>query len=257
MPSRLDEIDRSGDVAVVTGGAQGIGETTCETFAALGADVAIADVQTEEAAATADEIQAAAGNTTIAVETDVSDYDSVTNMVETVVDELGSIDVLVNNAAVGNRMRFLETDADYWESRVGVIFMGTLHCMHAALPHMIEQDDGGAIINFASDSYKGNDPGLAVYGAAKAANVSLTRTIAHEHGKDGVRVNCVSPGATRTPATADSLDENADTMIDRYYALDRLGERQDIANAVAFLASDAAGWITGETVSVNGGYVKG
>ncbi|MFC7157581.1 SDR family NAD(P)-dependent oxidoreductase [Halomarina halobia] len=252
----IGEIDFSGQTAIVTGGASGIGREICDTFAALGANVAVADIEQGPAEEAASELEADHGVEAIPVETDVSSYDAVTEMVETVDEAFGRIDSLVNNAGIGESKPFTETEPDLWEKIVGVCFYGTMNCTHAVLPHMIDQGDGGAIVNFASDSYKGNDPGLAVYGAAKAANVSLTRTVAHEVGDHGVRVNCLSPGTTKTPATADWIDEYEDRILESY-ALDRIGEPADHADAVAFLCSDAADWVTGEVLSVNGGYIRG
>jgi len=250
-----EKIEFEGQVAVVTGGAQGIGRRVAETFAALGADVVVADVAVDDAEETAREIAGAHDAAVEAVETDVTDYEDALDLVETTVDEFGSLDVLVNNAGLTESKPFLETEPDEWDFWVGVCFFGTMNCMHAALPRMIEQGSG-AIVNFASGSYKGNDPGLAVYGAAKAANVSLTSTVAHEVGKEGVRVNCVSPGTTETPATRDVIEQYREQMIENSYDLDRLGQPTDIADAVAFLASDAADWITGETLHVDGGYIR-
>lgn len=251
-----EKIEFEGQVAVVTGGAQGIGRSVVETFAGLGADVVVADVAIDSAEETAREVAEEYDATVEAVETDVTEYGDAQDLVETTVEEFGSLDVLVNNAGLTDAKPFLETEPDEWEFWVGVCFFGTMNCMHAALPRMIEQGSG-AIVNYASGSYKGNDPGLAVYGAAKAANVSLTRTVAHEVGKEGVRVNCVSPGTTETPATEDMIERYREKMIENSYALDRLGQPSDIADAVAFLASDAADWITGETLHVEGGYVRG
>jgi NAD(P)-dependent dehydrogenase (short-subunit alcohol dehydrogenase family) len=250
------QFDFTDEVAVVTGGAQGIGRSIVDSFAAGGAGVAIADVQTDAAEGTAREVADARPGAVSAVECDVGDYDSVTAMVETVLDEYGQIDYLVNNAGLGTGTpSFAESDPEDWHQTIDVVLYGTMHCTHAVLPHMTERGEG-AIVNFASDSYKGNDPGLSVYGACKAANVSFTSTVAHEVGEDGVRVNCVSPGTTRTPATEDWIDEYEEKIIESY-ALDRLGEPADIANGVTFLCSDAASWITGQTLSVNGGYIRG
>ena len=120
----------------------------------------------------------------------------------------------------------------------------------------MDQDDGGAVDNFASDSYKGNDPGLSVYGGANAVNVSFTRTVANEVGGEGVRVNCLSTGTTKPPATADKIEECEERILESY-ALDRIGDLTDHADAVAFLCSDAAEWITGEVLSVAGGFIRG
>lgn len=251
-----EKADFRGDVAIVTGGAQGIGRAIVESFAASGADVAIADVQTDTAEATAEEISEEYDETVVAVECDVSEYDDVERMVETVIEELGEITYLVNNAGLAaDTPSFAESEPTDWEVTVDVCLYGTMNVTHAVLPHMIERNEG-AIVNFASDSYKGNDPGLAVYGACKAANVSFTSTVSKEVGDEGVRVNCLSPGTTRTPLTEEWVDEYEDQILESY-ALDRIGQPEDIADGVTFLCSDAASWITGETLSVNGGYFRG
>lgn len=250
------KFDFTDDAAVVTGGASGIGKAVCQTFAAQGADVTIADVDADAAEDVAAAIEEEYDTRAIAVETDVSDYEAATEMVETTVEEFGSIDVLVNNAGLSTQTSsFLDSTPEDWDRSVGVTFFGTMNCTHAALPHMIEQE-GGCVINYASDSYKGNDPSLSVYGGAKAANVAFTKTVAREVGEHGIRLNVVSPGTTETPATKDWIDEYREKILESY-ALERLGKPQDIANTVAFLASDAADWITAEVVSVNGGYIRG
>jgi NAD(P)-dependent dehydrogenase (short-subunit alcohol dehydrogenase family) len=189
----------------------------------------------------------------MAVRTDVSSYEDANKLIDTTVDEYGSIDVLVNNAGVSTRTSsFLDSTPEDWERSVGVTFYGTMNCTHVALPYMIDQGDG-CIINYASDSYKGNDPSLSVYGGVKAANVAFTKTVAKEVGEHGIRMNVVSPGTTRTPATEEWIEEYEDKILDSY-ALNRLGSPQDIANTVVYLSSDAASWVTSEVVSVNGGY---
>lgn len=256
MPDRTtaEKVDFSDNVVVVTGGAQGIGRACCTAFAALGADVAITDVAIDAAEETAANLESDHGVQAIAVQTDVTEYDDATAMVDTVVDELGSVDVLVNNAGVGNGEPFVEQTPDDWKTQIDICQYGTLNCSHAVLREMMDQQSG-VIINFASDSYKGNDPGLSVYGAAKAANVSFTSTLAQEVGGEGIRVNCVSPGTTWTPATEEWLEEYSEKVLESY-ALDRLGQPEDIADTVVFLSSDAADWVTGQVLSVNGGYIR-
>jgi len=250
-----EKVDFTGDVAIVTGGAQGIGKGIVECFAASGADVAVADVDADAAESTASAVGEAAEGDAIGVECDVSDYDDATATVEATIDAFGHVDYLINNAGLASGTpSFAESEPDDWDTPVDVCFYGTMNCTHAVLPHMMEREEG-AIVNFASDSYKGNDPGLAVYGACKAANVSFTSTVAKEVGEAGVRVNCLSPGTTRTPATEDWIDEYEDAILDSY-ALTDLGEPENIADGVAFLCSDAASWVTGQTLSVNGGYAR-
>lgn len=250
----IDNFDFTDDAVAVTGGANGIGDAVCRTFASLGADVTIADVDIDAAEDTAAAIEAEYDTRAIAIETDVSSYDDATEMVDTTVNEFGSIDVLVNNAGADTHTSsFLESNPEDWDLAIGVTFIGTLNCTHAALPYMIEQENG-CIINYASDTYQGNAPSFAVYGGAKAANVVFTMNAAKEVGKHGVRMNVVSPGTTESGQTSDWLDDYRDEFLDSY-ALNRLGKPQDIADTVVFLASDAADWITAEVVSVNGGYI--
>jgi NAD(P)-dependent dehydrogenase (short-subunit alcohol dehydrogenase family) len=252
--STRDKFNFQDDVVAVTGGARGIGEQTCRNFSKLGANVAVVDVAIDTARELAGELTSDSSSA-IAIETDVSSYDDAQEMVETVIDEFGRLDVLVNNAGLGTVKPFAESTVEEWDETIGVSYYGTLNCSHAVLPHMREQESG-VIINFASDAYKGNDPGTAVYGGAKAANVSFSKTLAKEVGSENIRVNCVSPGTTRTPASEDWIDEYGDQLVENY-ALNRLGQPSDLADAIAFLASDAAEWITGEVLSVNGGYHKG
>jgi NAD(P)-dependent dehydrogenase (short-subunit alcohol dehydrogenase family) len=250
-----NQFDFTNEVAVVTGGASGIGNTVSERFAELGANVAIADIDIESATDAASSIEAAHSTEALALETDVSSYDEATAMAEATVDRFGSIDVLVNNAGLSTgTSSFLDSNPEDWQQCVGVTFFGTLNCTHSVLPYMIEQEHG-CIINYASDSYKGNDPSLSVYGGAKAANVAFTKTVAKEVGEHGIRMNVVSPGTTETPATEEWIEEYREQILDSY-ALNRLGRPEDTANMVVFLASDAADWITSEVISVNGGYVR-
>lgn len=184
---------------------------------------------------------------------DVTAYEQAQAMVETAVAEFGGLDVLVNNAGVAGTEQFLDSDLVDWERKVGVSLFGTLNRTHAALPELL--DGEGAVVNYASSSYRGNDPRHSVYGAAKAANRSFSKTLSKEVGDRGVRVNCVCPGTVCTPAIEAFVEKSADQLVE-VYALDRIGDTQDMANAVVFLASDAADWFTGETLHVDGGYVR-
>jgi len=251
-----DKFDFTDDAVVVTGGARGIGRGVCETFAEQGANVTIADVDLETAEETAESIENEYGTRSLPLETDVASYDEATEMIETTVEEFGSIDVLVNNAGLSTgTSSFLESTPEDWEQSVGVTYFGTMNCTHAALPHMIEQESG-CIINYASDSYKGNDPAFAVYGGAKAGNVAFTMNVAKEVGEHGIRMNVVSPGTTRN-ACHRGLARRIRRQSPRIVRARPTRHAQDIADTVVFLASDAADWITAEVVSVNGGYIRG
>jgi NAD(P)-dependent dehydrogenase (short-subunit alcohol dehydrogenase family) len=254
QPNIEQQIRLDGKIVCITGGAGGIGTAIGETVASLGADVAIADVAEEEASENARKLEEKYDVNAIAVETDVTAYDDAQEMVETIEGELGSIGILVNNAGIARAKSFIETEPADWDTLIGVAQYGTLNCTHAALPAMIARGEG-VVINFASGSYRGNDPRLSIYGAAKAANVSFTKTLAKEVGSEGIRVNCVSPGTVRTQATEEWID-NYEDSISESYALKRVGEPQEVANIVALLASDIAGWVTGEVVHVDGGYLR-
>jgi NAD(P)-dependent dehydrogenase (short-subunit alcohol dehydrogenase family) len=256
MP-HIEDISFDGQTVGVTGGAQGIGKAVSETFASLGADVSIADIAIDTARDVAESISDEHSVQTIAYETDVRHYSEATEWVEHTVDELGGFDVLINNAGGGGGSdSFLDSTPKEWQYTVDLCYFSTLNCTHAVLSHMVDQGRG-VVVNFASESYKGNDTsGMSVYGGAKAATVSFTKTVAKEVGSEGVRLNAVSPEMTRTPATEAVIEEFGDEILEDSFAMNRFGRPEDIANTVAFLASDAADWITGEVVSDNGGYYR-
>lgn len=250
-------IDFSGETVVVTGGASAIGAAIGTEFAKEGADVVIADIDDERGTEAAETIAADHGVETLYEHTDVSDHEACQDLMTAVVDEFGGIDVLVNAAAVAApgdiAIPFLEETPENWDLQLNVTLMGAVNPSHAALPHMIE-NGGGAIVNFSSEAHKGQDNKLAMYGAAKSGVATFTKTLAKEFGGDDVRINAISPSATRTAATEEWMDKHGDHIVEAH-ALNRLGRPEDHANAVVFLASDAADWITGEILSVNGGYL--
>lgn len=237
---------------VVTGGARGIGEAIARRFAAEGAGVLIADLDAQAAERTAASI-AADGGRAVAVGCDVADRVSVDAAIVAAVDAFGSLDVLVNNAYSCSEHQddfTLESD-EAWARDLDITLTGAMRCSRAALPHLAAAPDRrGAIVSIGSVnglSYFGNH----AYSAAKAGLVSLTRGLAVQAAPLGVRVNLVAPGTIRTPAWAGR--EAVLAAAKRSYPLGRVGEPEDIAAAVTFLASKDASWITGVTLPVDGG----
>ncbi|MEU3948507.1 SDR family NAD(P)-dependent oxidoreductase [Streptomyces sp. NPDC029526] len=235
---------------LVTGGARGIGAATCLRFAREGARVLVADVDGEEAGRRAAALREE-GFTAEGVGCDVTDRASVDAAVARAVDAFGSLDVLVNNAAhcTPDTARFEDGDDEDWAADLDVTLVGAYRCCRAALPHLAASGRG-AVVSIGSVNgiqHFGNHS----YSAAKAGLMSLTRTLAGHAGPRGVRVNLVAPGTVRTRAW-EGRDDALQAMRD-VYPLGRVGEPEDIAAAVAFLASRDAAWITGHTLVVDGG----
>lgn len=243
-------------VALVTGGARGIGKAIVESLSEAGHPVAVADVRAEQADATAQEV-ASGGGRAIAVEMDVTDPGSVAAGVERAVSELGPIDVLVNNAGGDELRPFLETDEAFWDWVVELNYKGQLRVTRAVLPGMVERGFG-RVVNVASDAGRVGSSLEAVYSGAKGGVIAFTKSLAREVARAGVTVNAVCPGPTDTPMLRGMADEDeaGAKLIDaltRSVPMRRLGEPEDVASAVAFLASERAGFITGQTLSVSGG----
>ncbi|BBG02760.1 MULTISPECIES: SDR family NAD(P)-dependent oxidoreductase [Pseudonocardia] len=243
--------------AFVTGGAQGIGKGITTTLGAHGFAVAVVDLNTEAAQATAAEIVEAGGRA-IAVAADVTDTASVQAAVKTVTEELGPIEVAVNNAGWDDFMPFLKTTEDFWDRILEINFKGMLRVTHAVVPGMVERGFG-RVVNIGSDAGRVGSSLEAVYSGAKGGTIAFTKTLAREVATKGVTANTVCPGPTDTPALrkfADASGQDADKVIGgmtRAVPMKRLGLPEDVAAAVAFFASDAAGYITGQTLSVSGG----
>ena len=240
-------------VAVVTGGAQGIGRAIAETLAQGGANVVVADLQVEKAEATAKEITANTGQQALAVEVDVADSASAKAMIDRAIAEFGRIDILVNNAGTTRDnliMRMKEAD---WDLVLNVNLKGAFNCSKAAIRSMMKQHYG-RIINITSVSGLAGQAGQTNYSSSKAGLIGFTKALAKEVGSRNITVNAIAPGYIETVLTDDLPQELKDLAL-KMTPVGRFGEPQDIANAVAFLASDEVSFITGQVLSVDGGMV--
>ncbi|OMH31336.1 SDR family NAD(P)-dependent oxidoreductase [Tersicoccus sp. Bi-70] len=241
-------------IAVVTGAASGIGRGIATKLAAEGATVVVSDIN--EAAAR--ETAASLGGPAIGLHTDVTSRESVDDAVRAVMAEFGRIDILVNNAGWDKVGPFVDSDVEDWDRVIGINLYGTLHCSQAMLRAIAEQDGGqdrATIVNVGSDAARVGSSGEAVYSAAKGGIVAFTKTLARETARQNITVNAVCPGPADTPLFAGISEENPKlrAALEKAIPLRRLAQPEDLANAVAFLASDEASYITGQTLSVSGG----
>jgi len=263
--SRLaDRFSLADSTAVITGASSGIGRAIAEEFAADGADVVVCSREqgnVDPVAEAINEIAESAGGDDgedtrdtghgrcLPVECDVTDRDAVDALVEATVDEFGGLDVLVNNAGASFMAPFEDISANGWETIVDINLHGTFHCTQAAGDHLA--DGGGAVVNLASVAGQRAAQYMSHYGAAKAGVINLTETLALEWAERDVRVNCIAPGFVATPGVEQQMGVSADE-VDRGDVDRRIGTSEEIADIARFLASDAASYMTGETVAAQG-----
>jgi 3-oxoacyl-[acyl-carrier protein] reductase len=239
-------------VAVVTGGGRDVGAAISEALAGAGASVAVNYHGSKEAAeAVVARIQKAGGKAK-AYQADISDAEAVKRLVDQVAKDYGGLDILVNNAGLVMRQRFSESTTEDWRKQIDTCLYGALNCCHSAGP-LLEKSGRGRIISIMGDSSRVGESGLALAAAARAGTIALMKSLAREWGRSGVTANSISLGLIETAHDKSWVDANREKLV-KAYAIRRLGLPSDVAPLVALLASDAGAWITGQVISINGGY---
>jgi len=240
----------NGRVAIVTGGAQGIGKAIALTLARHGVNVVVTDINLERAQATAQEIEALQVRS-LAIKANVADVSAAEQMVKETVDKLGKIDILVNNAGITRDNVLLRMKPEEWDQVMEVNLKGTYACTRAALKFMFRQKNG-RIVNIASITGLMGNAGQANYSASKAGIIGFTKAVAREYANRGITVNAVAPGFIDTAMTQ-AIPEKEREALTRQIPMERLGTPDDVAAAVYFLVSDLSRYITGQVINVNGG----
>ena len=260
------ELGLHGKNVIVTGGGSNIGRAIVHAFAAEGSNIIIAELSPEQGERVSDEVRARYARAQVqVVAADVTRLEQVEAMVSHAVATLGGVDVLVNNVGWTIDRLFLDKPREEHEKEVRVNLWGAVNCIHAVLPHMVQRQ-GGSVVSISSDAGRMGEFREAVYSACKAGVIALSKAVARENGRYGIRFNVVCPGLIVPPRDEDISPESmwnqmrdifTDEVLERVernYPLRRMGTAAEIANAVVFLASDAASFITGQTLSVSGGY---
>jgi NAD(P)-dependent dehydrogenase (short-subunit alcohol dehydrogenase family) len=246
------ELGLRGKVAVVTGATSGVGREIALSFAAEGAHVAVNyRSSAAEAEALVGEITGAGGKAK-AYQADVADFAAVKTMVEKIVKDFGGLNILINNAGLAMRQHFIETRPEDWRRQIDACLYGAIHCCHAAIPHLDAGKDG-RIVSVIGDSSRVGESGLAIVAAARAGVVALMKSLARELGRSGTTANTVSLGLVETPHDKEWVDANREKLV-KLYPVRRLGLPADVAPMITLLASPHSGWITGQVLSISGGY---
>ncbi|RLA47872.1 MAG: 2-hydroxycyclohexanecarboxyl-CoA dehydrogenase [Gammaproteobacteria bacterium] len=238
-------------IALVTGGARGIGEAICRVLAKAGHRIIVTDISVQGAQDLAKQLDGHA------YEMDVTNAESVNNAAEKINQEVGVPTILVNNAGWDNLMPFLETDEAFQDKVIAINYTGPVRVCRAFLPGMIEAG-GGRIVNIASDAGRIGSALEAIYSGTKGGLIAFSKTLAREFARNQITVNTVCPGITNTPLIQEITANNelagrGIASIEKNVPLKRMGQPEDIANAVAYLASEGAAYVTGQTLSVSGG----
>jgi NAD(P)-dependent dehydrogenase (short-subunit alcohol dehydrogenase family) len=242
----------AGRVALVTGAARDVGREIALGLASEGAAVAVNyNSSSDRAQAAVEEIKAKGGRA-MACKADIADLGAVKRMVERTTGELGGLDILVNNAGLVIRKRFADTSPDEWRRQIDTCLYGAIHCCHAAAP-LLEASKHGRIISLTGDSSRVGESGLSIAAAARAGVIALMKSLAREMGRSGTTANAISLGLIETAHDRAWVDANREKLV-KLYPTRRLGQPGDVAPMVALLASDQGSWITGQVISVNGGF---
>jgi NAD(P)-dependent dehydrogenase (short-subunit alcohol dehydrogenase family) len=244
--------DLSGRVALVTGGGRDVGAAISQGLAAAGATVAVNYRSSrDEAEAVVANIKQAGGKAK-AYGADIANLEAVRSMVAGVESDFGGLDILVNNAGLVLRKRFSETTPEEWHRQIDTCLYGAIHCCHAAAP-LIEASGRGRIISIMGDSSRVGESGLAVGAAARAGTIALMKSLAREMGRTGTTANSIALGLIETAHEQSWVEANREKLV-KAYAIRRLGQPSDVAPMVTLLASDAGSWITGQVISISGGF---
>lgn len=249
--TNIDRMNFQDKVALVVGGGSGIGQATAELFAAYGASVAIADIDKAGLDRTG-ELVAARGALVSQHACDITDQAQTEALIDEVLARHGRIDTVVSTVGWSDTTFFAQEDADYWRRIIDINLMGAIYLCRAAL-RVLSPQKSGSIVLTSSDAGKVGTMGETVYAAAKAGVIGFVKSLARETARDGIRINAISPGPTDTPLLRAQSDQNVIEKMIRAVPLKRMGTAAEQAAPIVFLASDAAGYITGQTLSVSGG----
>jgi len=260
------DLQLSGKSVIVTGSGSNIGRAIALAFAREGARVAVVDIDGKQCEKVAAQARSLGATEVLALRTDVTDWDDVQAMASAVAQGFGTIDVLVNNVGWTNDRLFMEKPREEWEKEIRLNLWSSINCTRAALDTMVKNGKG-AVVNIGSDAGRMGEFREAVYGATKAGVIAMAKSLAREYGRKGIRFNTVCPGTTM-PDSDEEIGERsiwagqfrewntpeARERIAKAYPLRRVGRPDDISNAVLFMASECASFVTGQTLSVSGGY---
>jgi len=242
----------AGRVALVTGGGRDVGAAISLHLAAAGAAVAVNYRSSkDEAEAVVAQIRKAGGKAK-AFGADISNLENVRSMVASVNSAFGGLDILVNNAGLVLRKRFIETTPEDWHRQINICLYGAIHCCHASAP-LLEASGRGRIISIMGDSSRVGESGLAIAAAARAGTIALMKSLAREMGRTGTTANSIALGLIESAHDRSWVDANREKLV-KAYAIRRLGQPSDVAPMVRLLASDAGAWITGQIISISGGF---